>query len=175
MLQRPEYVRSNTMPVRRTVGHRPHGGSMRQSRVEIYLHFVWATADRMWLIKPTIRRPLYRCLEGQARETGCTVLAIGGMPDHVHLLLRMPATAAAAKVVQQLKGVSSKFVHDELGARLFKWQEGYGAFSISRGHVKRVIAYVEGQADHHAGGELWPAFEETYEEIEPPADRPADG
>jgi putative transposase len=141
---------------------------MRQAKSELYVHLVWATGDRMALIKPAMRRSLYRCLEDQARQLGCTVLALGGMPDHVHTVLRMPAKLAVARLVQQLKGVSSHFVHQQLeGPGAFRWQEGYGAFSISRSHVARVVAYVEKQEEHHAGGKLWPDWEEADEEAPP--------
>ena len=140
---------------------------MRRSRIELYVHLIWATADRAWLIKPAFRRSLFRCLEDQAQHLGCTVLALGGMPDHVHMVLRYPAKHSISSLAQQLKGVSSHFAHDQLGlGPMFRWQEGYGAFSLSRGHVKKAVAYVEKQEEHHAGGELWPEWEETYEEVE---------
>lgn len=142
---------------------------MRQAKTELYVHLVWATADRMALIKGPLRRALYRCLEEQAQQLGCTALAIGGMPDHVHLALRMPAKLAPAKLAQQLKGISSHAMRDAAaGGGAFHWQAGYGAFSLSRSHVARVVAYVEGQEQHHAGGRLWPEWEETDEAAERP-------
>jgi len=140
---------------------------MRQSRIELYVHLVWATAERAWLVKPSFRRSLFRCLEEQAQHLGCTVLALGGMPDHVHMVLRYPAKLSISSLTQQLKGVSSHFAHEQLGlGPIFRWQEGYGAFSLSRGHVKKATLYVEKQEEHHAGGELWPEWEETYKEVE---------
>jgi REP element-mobilizing transposase RayT len=140
---------------------------MRQSKVELYAHLVWTTAERTWLLKPAIRRSVFRCLEDQAQQLGCTVLTIGGMPDHVHLVLRYPAKLSVAKLLQQLKGVSSHFAHDQLGlGSVFRWQEGYGVFSLSRSHVGWAVQYVERQEEHHAGGKLWPEWEETYEEVE---------
>ena len=128
----------------------------------------------MWLIKPAMRRSLYRCIEDQARDLGCTVHALGGMPDHIHIVLRMPTKVSVATLAQRLKAISSKFVHDRLGLP-FRWQEGYGAFSLGRPQVEPVVRYVEHQEEHHAGGELWPQWEETFEEVGPAADRPADG
>ena len=151
---------------------------MRQSKVELYAHIIWATTERTWLLKPAIRRSVFRCLEGQARQSGCTVLALGGMPDHIHLVVRHPAKLSIASLVQQLKGVSSHFAHDQLSlGPIFRWQEGYGAFSLSRSHVERAVAYVENQEEHHAGGKLWPEWEETFEESGEEglaAERPAD-
>lgn len=139
---------------------------MRHAKTELYVHVIWTTSERRALIKLPQRRALYRCLEAQAQHLDCTILALGGMPDHVHMVLRMPTKLAVARMVQQLKGVPSKFVGEQLGLSLFKWQEGYGVFSLSRSHVARAVAYVERQEEHHAGGALWPEWEETYEEME---------
>lgn len=95
----------------------------------------------------------------------CTVLALGGMPDHVHMVLRYPAKLGISKLLQQLKGISSHFANDRLGLPLFRWQDGYGAFSLSRSHLTAAIEYVEHQEEHHAGGKLWPEWEETHEEV----------
>lgn len=64
---------------------------MRQSKIEIYLHFVWATLGRNPFITTEIEREIYRCIENEARQMGCEILALNGMPDHVHLLVKIPA------------------------------------------------------------------------------------
>ncbi len=140
---------------------------MRRSKAEIYLHLVWGTWERLPLVTPDIERELYRCIENEARQLKCVVLAIGGMPDHVHLIVRVPTLVSAARLAQQVKGVSSTFVRNQLRiGELFRWQEGYGVFSISRSHLKRAIAYVEKQKRHHACCKLWAEWEETDENIE---------
>jgi REP element-mobilizing transposase RayT len=73
---------------------------MRQAKAELYVHIVWATEGRRELMKPPVHRALYRCVEGQARQLGCTVLAIGGVADHVHMVLRMPAKLSLAQLLQ---------------------------------------------------------------------------
>ena len=151
---------------------------MRRARVELYAHLIWATKERGGLLKQPLRRPLYRCLEDQARKMGCTVRAIGGMPDHVHVVLQFPAKHSISEIVQRLKAASSKFAHDELQCSLFQWQDAYGGFTLSRSHVARVVSYVEGQEAHHGAGRLWAEWEETFEEVGAPpggADRPPDG
>ena len=101
---------------------------MRCAKTELYVHLIWATPGRAALVKPALERSLYRCIEDQAREMGCTVLAIGGMPDHVHMVLRYPAKVSVSRLVQQIKGISSQFATDQLQAGLgFHWQERYGA------------------------------------------------
>jgi len=75
------------------------------------------------------------------------VLAAGGLADHVHLLLVLPATVTLASVVQRLKANSSRWIHEQ-GADLV-WQEGYGAFSVSASNKGAVKHYIEHQAEHH--------------------------
>jgi REP element-mobilizing transposase RayT len=94
------------------------------------------------------------------------VLALNGMPDHVHLAVALPATLAVADLAKQTKGASARFVNDTLRPEaLFKWQGGYGAFTISPSDVERMGAYVRGQKEHHRCGELYPEWEMTFEEF----------
>ena len=89
------------------------------------------------------------------------MLAIGGMPDHVHLAVRVPATVAPFKLMNQVKGVSSALVRKQLlSGELFGWQDGYAVFSFSRSHRERVVAYIRCQERHHATGELWKEWEQ---------------
>jgi len=87
---------------------------------------------------------------GIARKNDMKALAIGGIEDHVHLLLSLPSTLTIAKAIQQVKGASSKWVHETFREHEhFAWQEGYGAFSIGVSQVDRTIGYIESQAKHH--------------------------
>ncbi len=138
---------------------------MRASKSEVYLHFVWSTRGRDPVLDGESARMVHRCIEAEARGAGCDVLAIGGMPDHVHLLVKAPTKVSPASLMHQVRGVSSAFVRDHLGdVGGFRWQEGYGVFSVSRTHVRIVIEYVEHQAEHHASGTVWPAIERSGEE-----------
>src|SRR3954462_13895675 len=77
-------------------------------------------------------------------------LAIGGVADHVHMLLTLPATMSVSKAMQLLKGNSSKWIHETFPKlRSFEWQEGYGAFSIGVSAVDATVAYIRNQAEHH--------------------------
>jgi len=122
--------------------------------------------DRIPMIGPAVERRLYRSIEAEAQQMGCTVLAINGMPDHVHLLVKIPATIAIADLVKQVKGVSSHLVNEVLqpGAG-FKWQGYYGAFSVSRWDLDRVAAYVKQQKKHHETGDFFQDWEGSYEEV----------
>ncbi len=87
---------------------------------------------------------------GIARENDMKALCVGGIEDHVHILLSFPATIAVSKGIQLIKGGSSKWVSDTFrGLRDFEWQEGYGAFSISISSAPDTIKYIENQAEHH--------------------------
>jgi REP element-mobilizing transposase RayT len=138
---------------------------MRRSRTEIYLHVVWATRLREPRLTGDIRRLALDVVRAEARALGCTVLALDGVEDHLHLLARVPGKLWAADLAKQVKGGSSHAINERLpDGDGFRWQEGYGAFSLSRSHLARVTAYVEQQAERHARQELWPEWEATDEE-----------
>ena len=137
---------------------------MRRNKLRLYLHLVWATWDRHPLITPEIERPLYRCIQKEAKDKGCKVLALNGVADHVHLLVSFPATITIAELVKQVKGVSSYFVNQSLKPTTeFKWQGFYGAFTVSRWDVDKVVHYVKRQKEHHAANDVWPDWEATFE------------
>ncbi|MCI0487154.1 MAG: IS200/IS605 family transposase [Blastocatellia bacterium] len=114
------------------------------------MHCVFSTKERRPLIDPELQQRLWPYMGGIARENKMKALSVGGTEDHVHLLVSLPSTLSIAKAMQLIKGGSSKWVHDTFPRhRAFAWQEGYGAFSIGISDVKRTIAYIENQAEHH--------------------------
>jgi putative transposase len=140
---------------------------MRHNRLALYVHLVWATYDRLPMITPDIERRLHRQIESGAVKQQCMVLALNGIADHIHVVLVLPTTITIAGLVKQLKGVSSHFVNEALRPEMpFKWQGSYGAFTVSRWDVDRVVAYVKRQKQHHAAADLLPEWEETFEEIQ---------
>ena len=140
---------------------------MRRNKLRLYLHLVWGTWDRQPLITPDIERPLFRCIEQEARDNKCKVLALNGVADHVHLVVSFPTTITIAHLVKQVKGVSSRFVNDQLSPPAkFKWQGFYGAFTVSRWDVDKIVAYVKGQKAHHGANELLAEWEEMSEEVD---------
>jgi putative transposase len=123
---------------------------------QIYLHLVWATWDRLPLIKPDFESALYAILVAECTDLKVDVRAVGGMDDHVHLLVRTPPTLSASQIVKQIKGSSSHFVNNECKPdEGFKWQGYYGAFSVSSSQVPRVEEYILRQKERHALGKLW--------------------
>jgi REP element-mobilizing transposase RayT len=87
---------------------------------------------------------------GLARQKGATTLAIGGMPDHVHMLFTYPHTILVSKIMQHVKGVSSLWIKEtfpDCGG--FAWQEGFSGFSCDGSNPERLISYIENQREHH--------------------------
>jgi len=112
-----------------------------------YLHLVFSTKERQKLISPQMQPKLWSYLGGIARNHGFLVLANGGIEDHVHLLIQLPPALALAKALSLLKANSSTWMNGH-GIR-FAWQEGYGAFSVSKSNLAAVERYIQNQAAHH--------------------------
>lgn len=95
----------------------------------------------------------------EAQLLKAEVLAIDGMPDHVHVLLLFPTTVSIASLVKQMKGAFSSLARNLWPESFFQWSEGYGVFSVSRAHLDRVATYIRNQKSHHASGKLWMILE----------------
>ncbi len=120
------------------------------SYVSSYFHCVFSTKERRPLIPSPLRNRLWPFLGGIARQNQMKALEIGGMPDHVHILLSLPSTLSIAKALQLIKSGSSKWVHDTFPEhRLFRWQTKYGAFAVSLSLLDKTIHYIKRQEDHH--------------------------
>src|SRR5580765_1514032 len=120
------------------------------SYVSSYHHCVFSTKERRPLITPDLQVRLWPYLGGIAREHKMTAVEIGGVADHVHMLLSLPSSIAIAKALQLIKGGSSKWVHDTFPEhRLFRWQVKYGAFGVSVSQLDKTIAYIKNQEEHH--------------------------
>ncbi len=133
---------------------------MRHPWTQLYVHLVWSTWKRAPLITPELQPRVYAVIHHQASELGADVIAIGGVEDHVHVVLRFPATIALSSLVQRLKGASSHFVtHVMKSQDAFKWQGGYGAFTLTKRAVPHVRQYVLNQEAHHRDGTLYRELE----------------
>jgi putative transposase len=137
---------------------------------EIYVHLVWSTKTREPQILPAWEERLHAFMAGVAKDLGAEPYEINGMSDHVHLLLRCPTDRSIATLVRDLKARSSKWAHQSVkGGDVFDWQDGYGAFTISKSSVKSVRAYIRGQKEHHARmtfDEEWKMFIERMRGFE---------
>jgi REP element-mobilizing transposase RayT len=113
------------------------------SYVSSYFHCVFSTKERWPFITPALRERLWPFLGGIARQNKMKAIEIGGVEDHVHILLSLPSTMAVSKALQLIKGGSSKWVHETFPEqRAFAWQEEYGAFSVSVSQLDKTIAYI---------------------------------
>jgi REP element-mobilizing transposase RayT len=120
------------------------------SYVSALYHCVFSTKERQPIITEDLQQRLWPYLGGIARENKMRALSIGGVEDHVHLLLSVPSTLSIAKALQLIKGGSSKWIHDTLPEfRDFAWQEGYGAFTVGVSQVADTKTYIENQTEHH--------------------------
>ncbi len=123
---------------------------MAHSYICVYIHYVFSTKNRQKFITPELEKRLWAYMGGIARENKMKALAIGGVEDHVHVLLSLPSTLSIAKAIQLIKGGSSTWVSKTFPEfKDFEWQEGYGAFSVSVSHIERTIAYINNQKEHH--------------------------
>jgi REP element-mobilizing transposase RayT len=124
---------------------------MPQSLAQIYLHIVFSTKERRpFLQNPTILEEAFRLLGGICNNLDCPVVRVGGVADHVHILCRFGRGISVSDLVKELKRESSLAIktkstelHD------FYWQNGYGAFSVSPGHIDALPKYIANQAEHH--------------------------
>jgi hypothetical protein len=110
---------------------------------------VFSTKDRRPLIAPAWGERLHEYLGGTVHGLDGFPQGVGGVADHVHLLVGLKATHCLADFLRELKKASSAWVHDVIGEPLFGWQDGYSAFTVSptaRGGVKR---YIADQSTHH--------------------------
>ncbi len=134
---------------------------MPSTHLSLHYHIVFSTKDRAHLIEPAWQGRLHAYLGGVVRNVDGIPETVGGVTDHVHLLIGLRATACLADVVRDVKGISSRWVHEEIGERTFTWQEGYGAFTVSASQRAQVREYIARQEEHHRKR----TFQEEYLEL----------
>jgi putative transposase len=119
------------------------------SYTNLLVHCVFSTKNRARLITLAEQPRLWSFMGGIARANRIKALAVGGMDDHAHLLLSLPATIHIAKAVQLIKAGSSKWMRETMGNNHFGWQEEYGAFTIGISQMPATMRYIETQPAHH--------------------------
>jgi REP element-mobilizing transposase RayT len=135
---------------------------MPNTYTQLYIHIIFAVAGRERLIPTRHKEQLYRYITGIVSHKNQKLLAVNGMPDHVHLLVSMTPDIALSELVRDVKANSSRFINEQhwISGR-FAWQQGFGAFSYSASQVPTVAGYIEHQEQHHAGR----SFREEYVEL----------
>jgi putative transposase len=117
------------------------------SYVQNIVHVVFSTKERRNLIPAEFQPALWAYVAGICKKNAIFVYAVGGLDDHIHSLIQLPATMALAKVILTIKSNSSRWTHER--GQQVEWQEGYGAFSVSTSKVSTVERYIRNQAAHH--------------------------
>lgn len=133
---------------------------MRANYTQLYLHYIWSTWDRLPLITPDIQKSFYAAIIHECEQLKCTVIAVGGIADHVHLLTGFPVTISISELIKQIKGSSSHFItHEVKPGEFFKWQGSYGAFTVSHDAIDHVANYIRNQATYHQKKSIIPHWE----------------
>ena len=116
----------------------------------IYFHHIFSTKNQQKIIRDDLQERLWAYMGGIARENRMDALSIGGVEDHVHLLLSLSTRFLVSKAIQLIKGGSSHWIHTTFPQyHDFKWQEGYGVFSVSRSKIADLDKYIKNQREHH--------------------------
>ena len=123
---------------------------MANTYTSLYYHVIFSTKNRERWLSAEIRERLWPYLGGIARDNAMKAIEIGGVTDHVHVLISIPASVAAADAVKLIKGSSSRWIKESFpNMAAFAWQDGYGAFSVSESQLDGVRDYIRNQEEHH--------------------------
>ncbi len=135
---------------------------MANTYTALFYHIVFSTKTRAEFIKPEVEERIWSYIGGIARKHKMTAIQVGGVADHVHALVMAPPTFAPFEIAKYLKGESCKWIHEEFAnLQNFGWQDGYGAFSVSKSNVSAVANYIQNQRAHHQTQ----TFQEEYLEF----------
>ncbi len=127
----------------------------------LFYHSTWGTKNRLALIEPAWESDLYGYLWGKATALECIPHAIGGMSDHIHVVISIPPKVTVAKTIGQLKGSSSHHINENYAGGSFAWQAEYGVTSFSEKALPTIVKYVKNQKEHHAQNTI----QETLENL----------
>jgi putative transposase len=134
---------------------------------QIYIQVVFAVQGRQNLISSEWKEELYKYITGIVTNHGQKLIAIGGVADHIHILIGFKPNFEISKLVQEIKANSSRFINKKQFVRgRFSWQEGFGAFSYSRSQLDTVIRYIENQEKHHLSKSFRKEFTEFLEHFQ---------
>ena len=132
---------------------------MANTYTSLHYHLIFSTKNREPWFTTDIEQRIWAFVGGIARAHNMTALQIGGVEDNIHALVTARATIAPTQIAQYLKGDSSKWIHEEFRSlRGFRWQDGYGAFTVSKSNIPEVITYIQTQREHHCKR----TFQEEY-------------
>jgi putative transposase len=129
---------------------------------QLFYHFAWATHSRIALIGRDHRSELLRIVNEETKNRGGWPIRHNAMPDHVHLLTRLPPTLRVSEFIGQVKGAVCHRVNEEIRPSFrLKWQEGYGVLTLREEELQKVSRYIDNQETHHRQGKLSELLERT--------------
>jgi putative transposase len=135
---------------------------MANTYTSLVYHIVFSTKNRQAWIAQEIEQRVWSMIGGIARTHKMIALQVGGIEDHIHALIIAPPTLAPCEIAQMIKGESSKWIRNEFPVlRDFGWQDGYGAFTVSKSNIPDVRRYIQNQREHHRKI----TFQEEYLEL----------
>jgi len=123
---------------------------MLHSHTKNWVHIVWSTYNKQRVLNENTRVKLFNHLIDLAKELSIHSERLNVQPDHIHILIILPADKTLADIAKRFKGESSRFINEnDLIQGRFRWQRGYGAFSVSASQLDKVKKYIENQDEHH--------------------------
>jgi len=134
---------------------------MTHSYSSIFFHVVWSTKHRQPLIESKIKEPLYKQIKTIIKQNSLNCISIGGMPNHIHLLIQLKPTSVISNIVREIKSCSSKFITGTYPEIPFAWQKGYSVFSVSVSKLNIVKNYIMNQEKHHQSK----SFDEEFKKL----------
>lgn len=134
---------------------------------QIYIHVIFAVKGRRSLIKSEWETELHKYITGIITNKGQKLLAINGMPDHIHILIGMRPSCCLSDLVREIKKSSNNYINEYLlKDRKFLWQEGFGAFSHCPDSKDKVIHYILNQKEHHKRNSFHDEYNRLLNEYE---------
>jgi putative transposase len=124
---------------------------MSNTYTQLYIQLVFAVKGRKSLIQNPWEEELHKYITAVVQNDRHKMLAINGMPDHIHIFLGLNPAIAISDLVKDIKRASNNWINDKgLIKGKFEWQSGYGAFSYGKWHIDRVCKYIHHQKEHHS-------------------------
>jgi putative transposase len=140
---------------------------MANTYTQIHIHAIFAVQNRDCIVRHDWQDELYKYITGIVQNNKHKLLAINGMPDHVHILFGFRPSQSLSDLMQDIKGSSSKWINEKRFIKgKFSWQEGYGAFSYSKSNLPNVIQYIKNQEEHHKKRSFIEEYEDLLKEFE---------
>lgn len=123
---------------------------MANTYTQLYIQIVFAVKRRQHLIPKEHKTAVYKYITGVIQERKHKLLAINGMPDHIHIFIGLHPDQSLSDLVQETKTAATKYIKQQTWMKSdFSWQRGFGAFSYSRSHIDNVVKYIANQEEHH--------------------------